>query len=160
MTNTHATSALAWQSELKRARTHRDHGAEEFLVLVAKAAEIVPQTDIAAQLHASQPQVSRWAAKGRVLLTPVQKGKLARSPYHAAQRFSRDEITRDQLVEFLTHWPYLDSETKTEGLHDDLLNVVPESFDDVHAALVDDLIDEDIYTAALEALKAQAAARR
>ncbi len=93
MTNTHATSALAWQSELKRARTHRDHGAEEFLVLVAKAAEIVPQTDIAAQLHASQPQVSRWAAKGRVLLTPVQKGKLARSPYHAAQRFSRDEIT-------------------------------------------------------------------
>ncbi len=112
MTNTHATSALAWQSELKRARTHRDHGAEEFLVLVAKAAEIVPQTDIAAQLHASQPQVSRWAAKGRVLLTPVQKGKLARSPYHAAQRFSRDEITRDQLVEFLTHWQYLDSEPR------------------------------------------------
>lgn len=160
MTNIHAAPALDWRSELARARTHRDHGSEEFLTAVARIAESIPQTEIAVQLKASQPQVSRWAAKGRTLLELVDGGKLGRSPYHVAERYSRGEITRDQVIEALTHWEYVPAELKTEGLHDDLLNYVPGSFDDVEAASLDELIDEEIYTAALNALKAQTVAAR
>lgn len=47
MTNTHAATLLDWRSELARARTHRNHGNEEFLTAVARIAESVPQTEIA-----------------------------------------------------------------------------------------------------------------
>lgn len=160
MTNIHTAPALDWRSELARARTHRDHGGEEFLTAVARIAESIPQTEIAVQLQASQPQVSRWAAKGRSLLELVDGGKLGRSPYHVAERYSRGEITRDQVIDALTHWEYVPAELKTEGLHDDLLNYVPSSFDDIEAASLDELIDGEIYTAALNALKAQTAATR
>ena len=160
MTNIQAAPALDWRSELARARTHRDHGSEEFLTAVARIAESIPQTEIAVQLKASQPQVSRWAAKGRTLLELVDGGKLGRSPYHVAERYSRGEITRDQVIDALTNWQYVPAETKTQGLHDDLLNYVPGSFDDIEAASLDELIDEEIYTAALNALTAQTAAAR
>lgn len=160
MTNTH-TAPANWRSELVRARTHRDHVSEEFLAAIARISDAgVPQTEIAVQLKTNQPQVSRWAAKGRTLLAVVDGGKLGRSPYHVAERYSRGEITRDQVIDALTHWEYVPAETKTQGLHDDLLNYVPGSFDDVEAASLDELIDEEIYTAALDALKAQTAAAR
>lgn len=160
MTNIHTASTIDWRSELARARTHRDHGSEEFLTAVARIAESIPQTEIAVQLKASQPQVSRWAAKGRTLLKVVDGGKLGRSPYHVAERYSRGEITREQVIDALTHWEYVPGETKTRGLDDDLLNYVPGSFDDVEAASLDELIDDEIYTAALKGLKAQLTAAR
>ncbi|WP_165067732.1 hypothetical protein [Marisediminicola senii] len=160
MTNIHTAPALDWRSELARARTHRDHGSEEFLTAVARIAESIPQTEIAVQLQASQPQVSRWAAKGRSLLELVDGGKLGRSPYHVAERYSRGEITRDQVIDALAHWEYVAGETTTRGLDDDLLNYVSGSFDDVEAALLDELIDGEIYAAALNGLKAQLMAAR
>ena len=161
MTNIHTAPALDWKSELVRARTHRDHGSEEFLAAIARISDAgISQIDIAAQLKASQPQVSRWAAKGRTLLKVVDGGKLGRTPYHVAERYSRGEITRDQVIDALTTWQYVPAETKTHGLHDDLLNYVPGSFDDVRAASLDELIDEEIYAAALNALTAQTAAAR
>jgi len=161
MTNIQAAPVLDWQKELTRARAHRDHGSDEFLSAIARIVDSgVSQVEVAVQVKASQPQVSRWAAKGRTLLERVDGPQLGRTPYHVAERFSRGEISREQVLRALTTWSYLDSETKTEGLHEDLLNYVPGSFDDVQAALLDDLIDDEIYSAALGALKAQTAARR
>jgi hypothetical protein len=76
-------------------------------------------------------------------------------PYVIAEQYSRGEISREQLIDALTAWRYLPGETKTAGLHDDLLNYVPGSFDDIEAAFLDDLINEEIYSISLEALKAQ-----
>ncbi len=59
------------------------------------------------------------------------------------------------MIHAVTTWTYVPGETKTEGLHDDLLNYVPGSFDEVDAALDDELIDEGIYRAALDAVLAQ-----
>ncbi|MGA1836419.1 hypothetical protein VD659_05740 [Herbiconiux sp. 11R-BC] len=81
-------------------------------------------------------------------------------PYVVCEQYSRGEISREQLIEALTAWRYLPGQTKTAGLHDDLLNDIPGSFDDIEAASLDDLIDDEIYSIALEALKAQHRADR
>lgn len=162
MTNIQAAPVLDWENELTRARAHRDHGSDEFLSAIARIVDsgAATQVEVAFRLKTNQPQVSRWATKGRTLLKRVESPQLGRTPYHVAERFSRGEISREQVLQALTTWSYLDNETTTEGLHEDLLNYVPGSFDDVQAALLDDLIDEEIYSAALGALKAQTAARR
>lgn len=77
------------------------------------------------------------------------------APYESAESYARGEISRDELIHRLTTWRYLPSETRTTGLHDDLLNVVPGSFDDIHAAIDDGLIDDEIYTLVIEALRFQ-----
>lgn len=79
--------------------------------------------------------------------------------YAAAERYARGEISREEIILTFTSWHYVAAETRTAGLHDDLLNFVPGSFDDVQAALVDGLIDHGIYSAALGALRAQTTAR-
>lgn len=76
-------------------------------------------------------------------------------PYVVSEQYSRGEISREQLIETLTKRRYLPGETRTTGLDDDLLNYVPGSFDDVEAACLDELIDEEIHTIALEAFIGQ-----
>jgi len=169
-----------WQRELTRARTRTRRVGAEFYTVVAKIASSgISQVEIAKHLHTSQPQVSRWAARGRNLLNAsaeVGSGTryhLARrylrgestvhreaevlsvSPYDMAERYSRGEISRAEVISALTDWRYVQAETHTGGLHEDVLNYVPGSFDDVQAAALDDLIDDEIYAAALDALKAQ-----
>ncbi|PPF66465.1 hypothetical protein C5C18_08730 [Rathayibacter tritici] len=78
-------------------------------------------------------------------------------PYEAAESYRCGEISRDELVQILTTWRYVPSEQRTAGLHDDLLNFVPGSFDEVEAAFDDELIDEALYSIALEALRTQIA---
>ncbi|GAB3615890.1 hypothetical protein GCM10027416_04470 [Okibacterium endophyticum] len=77
------------------------------------------------------------------------------SPYESAESYARGEISRNELIYRLTSWHYLPSETRTTGLHDSLLNFVPGSFDEVAAAFDDELIDEETYTLAHDALRAQ-----
>lgn len=77
------------------------------------------------------------------------------TPYDSAESYARGEISRDDLIHLLTTWRYLPSETRTTGLHDDLLNTVSGSFDDVEAAITDGLIDDKIYTRAHEAFLTQ-----
>jgi hypothetical protein len=78
-------------------------------------------------------------------------------PYEAAESYRCGEISRDELVRILTTWRYVPGEQRTAGLHDDLLNTVPGSFDEVEAAFMDELIDEALYSIALEALRTQIA---
>lgn len=78
---------------------------------------------------------------------------LRMSPYQVAELYSCGEISRDQVIAALTHREYAEGETRTTGLHDELLNYVPRSFDDVEAASLDGLIDDEIFAAALVALR-------
>lgn len=81
------------------------------------------------------------------------------APYESAESYARGDISRDELIHRLTTWRYLPSETRTIGLHDDILNVIPGSFDEIEAASLDGLIDEEIYTFAHDALRSQMRAR-
>lgn len=97
-----------------------------------------------------------WAKEAHVVTWSSEFGQ---SPYHVAERYSRGEISRDQVIEALTTWPYETNEVKVEGLHEDLLNYVAGSFDDVEAASLDELIDDEIYTTALKSLSTAKARR-
>lgn len=76
-------------------------------------------------------------------------------PYEAAESYRCGEISRDEVVQILTTWRYAPGEQRTAGLHDDLLNFVPGSFDEVEAAFTDELIDGELYSSALNALQKQ-----
>ncbi|WP_427795413.1 hypothetical protein [Clavibacter nebraskensis] len=58
-------------------------------------------------------------------------------------------------MQILTTWRYVPGDQRTFGLHDDLLNFVPGSFDEVEAAFTDELIDADLYHIALSTPKQQ-----
>jgi hypothetical protein len=77
------------------------------------------------------------------------------SPYEAAESHRCGEISREELVQILTTWRYAPGDQRTAGLHDDLLNAVPGSLDEVEAAFMDELIDEALYSSALNALQTQ-----
>ncbi len=159
MTNL-APAAPEWRRQLAAARARRDYVSDEFLATIARiTASNVSQAAIAEELHSSQPQVSRWAARGRELLEKESESGAGRTPYQAAERYQRGELTREELIDALAHWDYVDWNSKTTGLHDDLLVTVSGSFDDVLAALDDGLIDEEIYEIVygrLEAARAHA----
>jgi hypothetical protein len=99
---------------------------------------------------------SQWVDEGRNLIREASNSPLGSSPYQVAQRYSRGEISRKQVIDALARWHYLPAERKTQGIHDDLLNYTPGSFDDVEAASMDELIDEEIYAAALVGLRSRA----
>ncbi|UKF28056.1 hypothetical protein [Clavibacter nebraskensis] len=79
-------------------------------------------------------------------------------PYEAAESYRCGEISREELVQILTTWRYVPGEQRTAGLHDDLLNFVPGSFDEVEAAFTDDLIDLELYEIALSSCRSHGAA--
>ncbi|KZX22355.1 hypothetical protein EV639_104264 [Rathayibacter tanaceti] len=76
-------------------------------------------------------------------------------PYEAAESYRCGAISREELVQILTTWRYVPGEQRTAGLHDDLLNFVPGSFDEVAAAFDGELIDGELYDIAHEALRSQ-----
>jgi hypothetical protein len=150
MVRSETAAAVSWRDELVRARTRREHGSEAFLTTIAQIAREIPQTEIASQLGASQAQVSRWASKGRSLIE-IAAGGHGWSPFDVAQRYSRGEITRDQVIEALTTWPYAHRDLSPEEPR----SIHAGSIDDVHAAALDGLIDEEVYRLALEAFTAE-----
>ncbi|MEO7018229.1 MAG: hypothetical protein ABI067_17095, partial [Leifsonia sp.] len=55
----------------------------------------------------------------------------------------------------LSAWPYQKWENRTAGEHDDLLNTVAESFDELIAAHADGLLENDTYDAIADAIEAR-----
>lgn len=79
----------------------------------------------------------------------------SRAPYRSAESYISGEIDREELIDRLTSWRYEPGEVRTAGLHDELLNFVAGSFDEVLAAFIDGLLDGELYSIALGALKEQ-----
>lgn len=163
MTDSQEEPGVDWKDELTRARLDPDHQSETFLTTLARIYDSgVPEAEITAHLKNTPQRVAEWVAMGHALLQHIADGKLGWSPYHMAQRYSRGEITRDQLMHGLTEWEYVPTqlETKDLGPGEDLIVSVPGSFDDVEAARSDRLIDGETYTAVLKAYKPPRVVRR
>ncbi|MEN2741674.1 hypothetical protein ABCS02_28140 [Microbacterium sp. X-17] len=171
--------ATSWRSRLYAAAAHRRVGEEDWYRTVADAVEEAPsQAAVANVLHTSQANVSRWAARGRKLQAqweagasgnqiqalaeqlglPPSIGRVMASPYEAALRYSRGQLTRDQVVYLLSSWPYRSWNSRTRGEQDDVLATVNGSFDDLIAAHSAGLLDDDLYDEIADALERKAAA--
>ncbi|PPH70515.1 hypothetical protein C5C90_16455 [Rathayibacter sp. AY1D4] len=64
-------------------------------------------------------------------------------------------LSCEDLIRELQQWRYVQEPQSPLPLHEDLINFVPGSFDEVEAALDDGLIDDAIYGLVLETLKSQ-----
>lgn len=89
----------------------------------------------------------------------ARPGQLAGSAYEVAQRYAAGEITREQLLDALIHWPYVPE----EPLPLDEWNITPvpagpESFEETTAeAYHDGLITAEDYEKIIAALPDPAA---
>lgn len=104
-----------WKQRLARAAARRARAEVEFLTTIAEIGERVPQTQIAVALHTGQPNVSRWAAKGRAYRDQIPAGQIARTPYEVIQAHAAGEITRQQMLEALSAWPYTEPDPLPVG---------------------------------------------
>jgi hypothetical protein len=146
-----------WRSTLAKAAARKSLAEADFLTTVAAMTERVPQTQIAAALHTSQANVSRWAARGREQAQRRRAGRLGADPYEIAQRYALGEISRDAMLEALTSWAY---EEPSEippgplGAWEDGVALLPDgSFErTVQRAFDDGLLDSEEYETILRAL--------
>lgn len=76
-----------------------------------------------------------------------------RGPYHLAKLYALGYLSREDLIRELQQWGYVKEPQSSLPLHEDLINFVPGSFDEVQSALDDGLIDQAIYIVALDALR-------
>ncbi|WP_402372990.1 hypothetical protein [Isoptericola rhizosphaerae] len=111
-------------------------------------AKTMKQTELAKVLAISQPSINK-ALKAAAKVPEVREGFSGGSPYEIVQRFAAGQIDRDQLVDELGRWEYARTPA-TDGV-DWLADEPVGTFEEVGRALDEGLIDEDTYTAILEA---------
>lgn len=150
-----------WKARLSRAAARRARAEADFYSAVAEIGATVSQVHMAAVLHTSQSNVSRWAARGRAEAERVQPGQLASTPYEVAQRYAAGEISRDQMLNALVSWPYQPEEPLPVQEWD--TTPVPSgagTFEETTAeAYRDGLISAEDYDAILDSLATQATDR-
>lgn len=78
-------------------------------------------------------------------------------PYRFAKLYALGYLSREDLIRELQQWRYVQKVQSPLPFHEDLINFVPGSFDEVNDASLDGLIDEEIYDIALTTLKTQLA---
>jgi hypothetical protein len=153
--STDTTTRDARHDVVNRARTSRlrEHLAHlDSLRALAEASALgVTQSTLASELRVTQPTISSALKTART--TPqLLEGFHGATPYEVAQRYAAGDLTRAQLVDELTRWPYA-AMPSTDG-RDDLLDVPAGTADDVRRALSDGLIDAVTYDEILDAVEA------
>jgi hypothetical protein len=142
----------AWRSTLAKAAARKTLAEADFLTTVAAMTERVSQTEMAAVLHTSQANVSRWAARGREHAQRRRAGRLGADPYEIAQRYALGQIPRDEMIAALAAWPY--GEDFVPSNYWDDIGVSPQdSFSrTVGRAFDDGLLSDEDYDAILDAM--------
>ena len=115
------------------------------------------QTEIAKVLAISQPAVNK-ALKAAARVPEVRDGFSGGTPYEIVQRYAAGMIDRARLVDELGRWEYPKTPA-TDGV-DWLADEPAGSFEEVGRALDAGLIDEDTYTAVLDARREAAQTRQ
>lgn len=147
----------AWRSTLAKAAARRTLAEADFLTTVAAMTETVSQTEMAAVLHTSQANVSRWAARGREHAARREAGRLGADPYEIAQRYALGQIGHEDMIAALIAWPYdepPESQPGPLGAWEDGVVPLPEgSFErTVGRAFDDGLISAEDYESILRAI--------
>ena len=108
------------------------------------------QARIARSLHISQPALSK-ALKSSETIGDVPEGFSGASPREICQLYAIGELSREQLIDQLSRWPY-PAPITSNNAWDDLRVSLPGSWDEVDRAAEDGLIDEDLREAIIDAL--------
>ncbi|MGQ4528160.1 hypothetical protein ACUIAL_08965, partial [Dermabacteraceae bacterium P13136] len=74
------------------------------------------------------------------------------SPMEVCKRYAIGELTREQVIDELIRWEYVEVPEEEHDYFDDLRFSPPGSFDDVHSARYNKLIDYEIYRAVVRGL--------
>ncbi|GHG64201.1 hypothetical protein [Streptomyces griseocarneus] len=131
-----------------RARTALAHERLALAALAAvEAGEDLNEVGRAIGLHPTN--AAELIEKARQL-APALPGRPGRSPEHVIMRYAAGEISREELIETLATWPYVQAQPITEGLHDDYASFTPGSFDEVEKAANLSYIDDDTYEVILQ----------
>jgi hypothetical protein len=75
------------------------------------------------------------------------------TPFTIAERYSRGELTRDEVIQELIDYDYLPQDRIPDDMSVDTALYVDGSWDDMERAAGHGLIDGDIYTTVLEAVR-------
>lgn len=102
----------------------------------------VSQREIAQRLRVTQPTISAVLRKAQDL-PQVTEGFSGAGPAEICQRYAAGLISRDQLIDELTRWPY--TPVKDDDPYDWLVVAPPGSWEEVTDALYEGWIDDDIY---------------
>lgn len=108
------------------------------------------QARIARSLHISQPALSK-ALKSSESIGDVPEGFSGASPREICQLYAVGELSRDQVIDELSRWPY-SAPIRSDDAWDDLRVSLPGSWDEVDYAAEDGLIDDDLRDAIIDAL--------
>lgn len=150
MTDTHDADTDV--RELRQARARLEVDRIDYNRVLRKTAQTQSQVSLAVALKVSQAAVSKALSRAQAVPDP-RPGFSGASPYEIAQRYAAGELTRDQVIDELTRWPYDPSPT-TDGW-DSLIVDVPGTHTkaELVQALDDGLLEEDTYDAIGEATR-------
>lgn len=136
----HASASTLERARLLRARRAVDR--VDYLRSVRLLAASLRQDELARALGVTQPAISATVKKAREV-EDLLKGFSGASPYEIAQRYCAGQLTRAQLVDELSRFPYAPT-PRTDGV-DWLVADVPKTVGEVLDALHDGLIDAELY---------------
>lgn len=133
-------------AKVRRLRHRQAIDRLDELRMLRALARTMSQTALARELALSQPSIN-GALKRAEQVPDIPAGFSGASPYEIAERFAVGDLTREQVIDELSRWPY-DPAPTTDGW-DTLIVDVPgtHTWEQVGRALDDGLIDDDIYDA-------------
>lgn len=140
MNEPQTSAAVLDRARLLRARREVDR--VDYLRTVRVLSASLRQAELAQALGVTQPAISATVKKAREVEDPLE-GFSGASPYEIAQRYRAGQLTRAQLLDELSRFPYAPT-PRTDGV-DWLVADVPKTVGEVLDALHDGLIDAELY---------------
>lgn len=140
------------RQELRRLRSRRDIAELDYLRALRPAAPTGVSRALARALGTAEPALGTELERASQV-DDVRPGFSGASPYEIAERFNAGEMTREQLVDELSRWPYVEGRLADDV---DWTTAVPGEWNvTVGRALDDGLIDVEIYDLVLNRLESE-----
>jgi len=138
------------QQRIRRGRSRLELARLEYQRTLKYEAGTLTQKEIASAASISQPSVSEALEKARKVDEP-REGFSGGSLREIFLRYSADEMPKEQLIDELSRWEY--DELSTADSLDGLLADLPNTFHEVEDALINGIIEADVYNTVLEHIR-------